>query len=176
MGSDASRFNRVFNVTAAGNHEGRNVLHLDQVAAKTAKTVGMKIPDFKFWLKNCLKKLREARSKREAPFRDDKILASWNGLMISTLARAGLYLANEHYTGAATRAAEDLLRRLGDRSRISHSFKDGKMGPPGFLEDYAFFIAGLLDLYEATPHPSPHFSLGSSKDGEHFAKCTLFVQ
>jgi uncharacterized protein len=81
--------------------------------------------------------------------RDDKILAAWNGLMISGLAVAGRILGEPRYVAAATRAATFVLERMRPAGRLARSFKDGRTGPAGFVDDYAFVTAGLLDLYEA---------------------------
>jgi uncharacterized protein YyaL (SSP411 family) len=89
------------------------------------------------------------RARRVPPLRDEKILAAWNGLMISGFAVAGRILDEPRYVAAAARAADFVLARLRASGRLARSFKDGRAGPPGFLDDYAFVVAGLLDLYEA---------------------------
>ena len=97
--------------------------------------------------------LYQARAHRTAPLRDEKILAGWNGLMISALAQAGFALDEPAYTDAAGRAARFLLTEMREGGRLLRSFKDGRAAGPAFLEDYAFVVAGLLDLYEADPDP-----------------------
>ena len=93
--------------------------------------------------------LRGARASRQAPLRDDKILASWNGLMISAMARAGFALDEPEWAAAATAAADFLLRRMRHEDHLLRVLQGDRAAQPGFLEDYAFVIAGLLDLFEA---------------------------
>ncbi|MBI4280595.1 thioredoxin domain-containing protein [Candidatus Uhrbacteria bacterium] len=89
-------------------------------------------------------------NKRPPPLRDEKILASWNGLMISAHAQAGLILGDPHYTDRAVTAARFLLDTLYADGRLSRSYTDGQAKHNAYLDDYAFLTAGLLDLYEAT--------------------------
>jgi uncharacterized protein YyaL (SSP411 family) len=85
--------------------------------------------------------------------RDDKILTSWNGLMISAMARGGFVLDEPEYVAHAERAAEFLLENSRKDGRLLRSFMDGVSRHNGYLDDYAFFIAGLIDLYESTADP-----------------------
>lgn len=101
-----------------------------------------------------LGKLRAARERRVRPHRDDKILTDWNGLMIAALARAGRVLGEPRYTVGAARAASFVLGRLrrGD-GRLLHRWRDGEAAIPAFLDDYAFLIHGLIELYQADHGP-----------------------
>jgi uncharacterized protein len=139
LGSVAERFTRFYGVTPRGNFEGKNVLFVPQ-------------PDENEWeaLAGARDLLRVAREARPHPLRDDKILGSWNGLMISALAVGGRVLGEMRYIAAAARAADFVLAELRDDGRLQRSWKDGRASGPGFLEDDAFCVAGLLDLYEAT--------------------------
>jgi uncharacterized protein len=132
------RFLRYYGVTASGNFEGANILNAAH-------------PDEAEWaaLAPARAKLYAVRARRVPPLRDEKILAAWNGLMISGFAVAGRILDEPRYVAAAARAADFVLARLRASGRLARSFKDGRAGPPGFLDDYAFVVAGLLDLYEA---------------------------
>ena len=94
--------------------------------------------------------LRVARAARPHLLRDEKILTSWNGLMISALAVGGRVLAEPRYVAAAERAAAFVIGGRDGNGRLQRSWKDGRGSGPGFLEDEAFFTAGLLDVYEAT--------------------------
>ncbi|MBI3179236.1 MAG: thioredoxin domain-containing protein, partial [Deltaproteobacteria bacterium] len=96
--------------------------------------------------------LYAARQQRPPPLRDDKLLTAWNGLMISALARAGFGLAEDRYLAAAGRAAGFVLQEARQGERLARHVTGGVKGPPGFLDDYAFMIQALLDLYEATGH------------------------
>jgi len=147
LGPDAARFMRYYGVTAGGNFEGHNILNAAH-------------PDEAEWaaLAPARAKLYEARARRVPPLRDDKILASWNGLMLSGLAVAGRILGEPRYVAAAARAADFILSRMragGEGTGgagLARSFRpDGAGGStPGFLDDYAFVAAGLFDLYEAS--------------------------
>jgi uncharacterized protein len=137
-GPETSRFLRHYGVTAGGNFEGVNILNVAH-------------PDETEWaaLAPARAKLYAVRARRVPPLRDDKILAAWNGLMISGLAVAGRILGEPRYVAAATRAATFVVERMRPHGRLARSFTDGRPGPAGFLDDYAFVVAGLLDLYEA---------------------------
>jgi len=95
------------------------------------------------------------RSKRVRPHLDDKILTSWNGLMISAFAKGAQILDDPRYLAAAQRAAEFTLKRMYDPASgvLLRRYRDGDAAIAGFLDDYAFFIAALLDLYEADFNP-----------------------
>ncbi|MGH7756105.1 MAG: thioredoxin domain-containing protein, partial [Vulcanimicrobiaceae bacterium] len=139
LGERADRFMRFYGVTAEGNFEGKNVLFIPQ-------------PDEAEWeaLASAREIMRVARDLRPRPLRDDKILTAWNGLMISAMAAGGRVLAEPRYVAAATAAATFVLAELCMDGRLQRSWKDGRTSGPGFLEDDAFVVAGLLDLYEAT--------------------------
>jgi hypothetical protein len=133
------RFIAYYDVTPAGNFEGRNILHVPrpdeaEVAALAAARAT----------------LYAARAQRELPARDEKVLAAWNGLMISALAQAGAVLAEPRYVDAAARAAAFVLTKMRVGGKLMRSFKDGRAARPGYLEDHALLAAGLFDLYEAS--------------------------
>jgi uncharacterized protein YyaL (SSP411 family) len=90
------------------------------------------------------------RAKRIRPHRDDKVIAGWNGLMISAMACGGAVLQEPRYVTAAEKAGEFVLSKSIRDGRLMRYYRDGKLVGPGFLDDYAFVIMGLLDLYEAT--------------------------
>jgi hypothetical protein len=94
-------------------------------------------------------KLYEAREKRVHPFKDDKILTDWNGLMISAYAKAAKILGDEAYAATAAKAADFVLTELRDEDgRLLKRYRQGESGLTAHIEDYAFMIRGLLDLYE----------------------------
>ncbi|MBI1953858.1 MAG: thioredoxin domain-containing protein [Candidatus Omnitrophica bacterium] len=98
--------------------------------------------------------LLSARAQRPRPHLDDKVLTDWNGLMISALALGSRVLEEPHYAQAARKAADFILKRMVRKDgRLLHAFRQGPSGVPGTLEDYAFFVTGLVDLYEATFEP-----------------------
>ncbi len=105
-------------------------------------------------LEEARKKLFAARGRRLRPHLDDKILADWNGLMISSLAFASRVLQEPKYLAAARKAADFLLTKMKrPDGRLLHRYRDGEAAIPGYIEDYAFFIHGLIDLYEASFDP-----------------------
>jgi uncharacterized protein YyaL (SSP411 family) len=128
-------------VTSGGNFEGRNVLHVAQPSPEPAALAAVR---------SARGPLLETRAKRPPPLRDEKILTSWNGLMISAHARAALALGDPTYAARAERAADFVLRALAKGERLLRTYKDGAARLDAYLDDYAFLIAGLLDLYEAT--------------------------
>jgi len=99
--------------------------------------------------------LLKARAGRTRPHLDDKVLTSWNGLMISAFAQGARVLGDPHLLKAANKAAHFILRHLykPEEGRLLRRFRDGDAAIPGFLDDYAFFIQGLLDLFAASHEP-----------------------
>ncbi|MGH9360829.1 MAG: thioredoxin domain-containing protein, partial [Thermoanaerobaculia bacterium] len=138
-------------VAAEGNFEGtpQNVLTarvgLEELAAKA----GIKPEDLRAKLAAGRRKLLQVRDRRIPPLKDDKVLADWNGLMISSFAVAHQATGEPRYLQAAERAADFIHRRMTRDGRLLHRFRDGEAAIPGFLEDHAFLCLGLLDLYEA---------------------------
>jgi uncharacterized protein YyaL (SSP411 family) len=96
------------------------------------------------------KKLFAVRKRRIHPHKDDKILTDWNGLMIAALARGGAVLSDDNYTTAATRAAGFVLSRLRRDGKLLKRYREGEAALPAHLDDYAFMVWGLTELYEAT--------------------------
>ena len=144
-------FKATYAVTDRGNFEGRNILHTPVSYAQVAARQGMSEETLRRKLAPYRKTLYDARAKRPAPILDDKILTSWNGLMISAFARGGRILDVPTYTQRAERAADFILTQMVDRKgRLYRTHRDGRSKILGYLDDYAFFIAALLDLYEAT--------------------------
>jgi len=141
-GPETERFVSYYGVSAGGNFEGANIL---AVAAPDEATHTALAPQ--------RAALYAVRARRSPPFRDDKILAAWNGLAISAAAVAGRLLDEPRYIDAAARAATFLLDRMRPGGRLARSAKDGRAGGAGFLDDYAFACAGLIDLFEATFEP-----------------------
>ncbi len=152
----------LFNLAPEGNfaeagrpRDGRNILHLANPPETTSS--GMQtIPGLaEETLDRVREKLFLARGKRPRPFKDTKVLADWNGLALSALARTGRISGGEEYLRAAEKAAHVLLDRMRDpEGRLFHVFTEGEARIPGFLDDYAFVIQGLVDLYETTFRPA----------------------
>ena len=140
---------KYYDVSSKGNFEGKSILNLVSQEYKESK--------YKL-IKDTLIKARDpllkARGERVCPETDNKILTAWNGLMISAFAEASIILNNQAYADAAEKSAKFLLNNLMNKNRLLRTFKDGKSKLNGYLEDYAFFIEGLLELHETTLNPS----------------------
>ena len=152
LGAEQARiFNDFYGVTAGGNFEGgKSILHVTMSEEESAKRFKMDKGKLQVTLAEARGKLLKHRSKRVRPHRDDKIIAAWNGMMISSLAYGGAVLGEDRYVNAASGAADFVLSRLRNQGRLMHYYRDGRAVEKGFLDDYAFMITGLLDLYQAT--------------------------
>ena len=151
LGKERARVvNTYYAVTARGNFEGRNILNTPRPLAEVASELELTPKDLRAVINESRELLYNARAERPPPLRDDKILAAWNGLMISAFAQGALVLNEPAYAARASRAADFVLTHMRKNGRLLRSHKDGRARHNGYLEDYAFLIAGLLDLYEAT--------------------------
>ncbi len=141
-----------FGVTEKGNFEkDLNVLHVEKTANEFADETGVAIGEFERMLDESRRLLFAHREKRAHPFQDDTILTDWNGLMVAALARGAQVLDRPEYADAACKAADFILERLRlEEGRLLHRYRGGEAGIPGYLNDYAFFVWGLIELYEAT--------------------------
>lgn len=138
-----------FGMTAAGNFEGANILHLPPAPDMAAAHFDMSPAAWQRALAAIKARLYAVRSRRAHPELDDKILASWNGMMLASLAEAARALQRDDYAAAAERAGEFLLTAMMDgRGRLYRSHRDGRSKLNGYLEDYANIIDGLLELYQ----------------------------
>ena len=144
-----------FDVSPGGNFEGKNIPHVNVDEEKWFESKGMSHDDGRAMIEEARRKLFDYRATRVHPSLDDKILTSWNGLMISALAQAGFALNDDAMTSAAKNAADFILAHLcDDDGRLLHRHRAGESGIPGFLDDYAFFVWGLIDLYQSTFDPA----------------------
>jgi len=151
LGPERARvIGRYFGVTPEGNFEGRSTLHAPAHASAAARSLDMTEGRLDELLPEALETLYRWRSRRPPPLRDEKILTAWNGLAISAFARAALGLDEPAWIERGGRAARFLLGNAFHDGRLYRTFKDGERRHAGCLEDYAFLIAGLLDLYEAS--------------------------
>jgi uncharacterized protein YyaL (SSP411 family) len=152
LGKDkGTPFCAYYGVTSQGNFEGRSsVLSIASSLKKVSELYGMDIPDLEKMLEEGRKQLFAEREKRIKPRRDDKILTSWNGLMISSFVDGFRVTGEEAYLDAAEKAAHFILERMRKDDRVMRVFHQGKCQLKGYSEDYAFFIQALIDLYEAT--------------------------
>jgi uncharacterized protein len=152
LGPDrAKTFAYVYDVTEAGNWEGKNILNLPRPIAQAAKLLGQDEAQLRAELDGSRAGLLAARERRIAPGMDTKVLTSWNGLMIGPLAEGSLILDEPRYLEAARKAAGFLLDHLrADDGRLLHGYKDGRARFNGYLDDYSHLIDGLTRLFEAT--------------------------
>ncbi|MEK7850568.1 MAG: thioredoxin domain-containing protein, partial [Deltaproteobacteria bacterium] len=150
---------KVFNVERQGNFTeqgaegktGENILHLKKTVVELASELNIQEGDLLGRIEAGRQKLFIARGKRIRPHRDDKILSDWNGLMIAALAKGARAFDKPEYTNAAKGAADFILKSMSKPDgRLLHRYRDGEAAIAGYLDDYAFLIWGLLELYEAT--------------------------
>jgi len=145
----AVAFCKVYDVSEVGNFEGRNILHLSKPIAVCAKILGRDAASLEADLAADRAVLLEARARRVRPGRDDKVLVSWNGLMIDAMARAGAALNEPRYRTAAATAADFLLTHLrDDQGRLLHCWRAGQARHNAFLDDHASLCNALVTLYE----------------------------
>jgi uncharacterized protein YyaL (SSP411 family) len=149
---DAALFGRYYDVTARGNFEMKNILHVElplEIVASQARIEPSRLAAI---IARGRAILFAARQKRVAPGLDDKMLTSWNGLMLTAFADAARILGREDYRQVAVAAANFLLSRLRDpqSGRLLRTYKDGRAKLNAYLEDYAMLAEGLLALYQAT--------------------------
>jgi len=131
-----------YNDEATGNRTEKNILYLKEPINNI---------ELKNRLNQIIKKLYQAREKRIHPLKDDKILTDWNGLMIAAYAKAGDVFNSDDYIQQAEKSAQFILKNLTDNNgRLLKRYRNGNAGVDAHLDDYAFFIWGLLELYEAT--------------------------
>ncbi len=147
---DAALFMRYYDVTKRGNFEGKNILHVQQNAQTVADQAQIPVEELLAILERCRTELFAAREQRVKPARDEKILTSWNGLMLRSFAEAARYLDREDYLQVAVNNAHFLLTALKQDGRLLRTYKDGHAHLNGYLEDYTFLADGLLALYEAS--------------------------
>jgi uncharacterized protein YyaL (SSP411 family) len=147
----AALANAWFGITPSGNLEGRSVLHTRSSREAVAARFELEPAALRERLERVREQLYAARARRTPPLLDDKILAEWNGLMISAFARAGFAFAEPDYVAAAVRAAEFALEHMRVEGQLRRVFHGSRAAGPAFAEDYACLIAGLIDLYEAAP-------------------------
>ncbi len=131
---------------------GKNILYIAHSLEETAEQFRLTVADLESRLSTARRKLFEARQRRPRPHLDDKILVSWNGLMISAFSRACQVLGDMEYLRPAERAAQFVLtKQFNPRTKeLLRRYRDGEARYEAHLEDYAFFVQGLLDLYEAS--------------------------
>ncbi|KDE60203.1 thioredoxin domain containing protein [Halostagnicola sp. A56] len=141
-----------YDITASGNFEGSNVLNRNATLEELAEEFDLDEREVGRRLESALETLFDAREERPRPNRDEKVLAGWNGMMISAFAESALVLGEDSDADAAIDALEFVRETLWDEEtgRLSRRYKDGDVAVDGYLEDYAFLARGALHCYEAT--------------------------
>ena len=140
-----------FTEEAGGHQTGANILHLKKPLSEIAPSYEISEEEFSGRIEKARIELFNEREKRIHPYKDDKILTDWNGLMIAAFSMAGRTFNEPEYTKAASKAANFLLKDLRDSNgKLLHRFRNGDAGITANIDDYAFLIWGLLELYEST--------------------------
>lgn len=148
--ADAARFATYYNVTGEGNFEGENILNITRQLTEVAAAEGVSVEEFSASVERSRKVLFEAREKRIKPARDEKVLTAWNGLMLASFAEGAAILNRSDYLAIAQRNARFVLDNLRRDGLLLRTYKDGQAKLNGYLEDYAFFIDGLVTLFETS--------------------------
>ena len=134
-----------------GEFVGKNVIFVNHSLQETAQHFNSSESEIREIIEKAKAKLQDVRLKRPRPHLDDKILVDWNGLMISSLAFASRVLNEKRYANAATKATDFILEKLVDKNRrLLHRYREEEAAILATLDDYAFLIQGLIDVYEAT--------------------------
>jgi uncharacterized protein YyaL (SSP411 family) len=146
---EAQLFCRIYDVTAAGNFDGRNILHTPTSIEEVGDRYHIPGDQLAKLLARQRRQLFEVRDARIHPFKDDKVLTAWNGLMIHSLALAGCALDEVKYLQAAEKAAAFIHENLWKKGRLLRRWREGEARYNAGLDEYAFMIKGLLTLFEA---------------------------
>jgi len=159
LGADDARlFAAHYGVTEAGNfeHTGSSVLHEARALDDVAQAAGVSPVEATSRLEAARARLLAARASRPRPLLDDKVIAAWNGLMISALAQGAVVLRDPVLAARAARAAGFVLAELRDRASgaLARRWRDGEAKGAGQLDDHAFLARGLIDLHQATFDPT----------------------
>ena len=151
---NAEIFCEYYDITPHGNFEGENILHVQTPPDIFARKVGMDQGELESLLADGRQKLFAEREKRIKPGLDDKILTSWNGIMIRGMAMGYQLTGKPEYLTACEKSAEFVLTALSqDDGLLLRTYRAGKSHLNAYLEDYSYFIAGLIALYEASFDP-----------------------
>ncbi len=139
-----------YGMTDSGNFEGKTILNIPQEPASFAREQGIPLDQLENMVDQARKTLLDIREQRVHPLLDDKVLASWNGLMLRSFAEAAVALRRDDYLQAAVNNAEFLLDSMKPQRRLLRTYRNGQAKLLAYLEDYAFVADGLIALYEAT--------------------------
>ena len=155
---DAKLIIDIFNLKKEGNYleeatkqyTNHNIFHLKASLETISKDLGLNEEELKIRISKIRNQLIDYREKRIHPYKDDKILTDWNGLMIAALAKGYSVLKNNKYLEAAKKAVDFIMKTLRKSDgRLLHRYRNGSAEIDAYLDDYAFLIYGLIELYEA---------------------------
>lgn len=154
---DAELLSDVYNLSSDGNftdeatgeQSDRNIFHLKEPLADTAARLGIPVEAFERKLEDLREKLFARREKRVHPYKDDKILTDWNGVAIAAFSKAAAAFGEKRYSDAARGSIEFVRDNLVRDGRLLHRYREGEAGITASVDDYAFFIWGLLEYYES---------------------------
>jgi len=151
LGAEEARiFSFHYDVTELGNFEEKNILNVKNSLEVSAKQLKISVNELKDILERGKKLLFEEREKRIKPFRDEKVITAWNGLMLATFAEASAILQSEDYLVIARKNADFTLENLQKDGYLLRTWKDGQAKLNGYLEDYANFTDGLLEIFQVS--------------------------
>ena len=151
LGKDADTFCLFYDVTDGGNWEGKSILCNNVNLPSVAFQAGISEDQLRQNLDSNSKKLLDVRSKRIAPGLDDKVLTSWNALMITAFAKGYRVTNEKKYLVAAEKCIDFIENNLVKDGKLLRTYKDGKAKLQGYLEDYSYFGVSLLDVFEINP-------------------------
>ena len=152
LGDEAEIFCLYFDVTDGGNWEGNSILCNNLNTSTIAFNFGISEEKVHEIIDSCSKKLLEVRSKRISPGLDDKILVSWNSLMITAFAKGYRVTNDIRYLNAAKNCISFIEKNLFVDDNLLRTYKNGNAKINGYLEDYSYFINALLDVFEIEPN------------------------
>ncbi|MCP9751727.1 thioredoxin domain-containing protein [Ferruginibacter sp. HRS2-29] len=150
LGEDAALYCAYYNVSAGGNWEHQNILHVTRPLEAVAKQLDIELEAAQHIIASANEKILEARNKRIRPITDDKILLGWNALLLTAFCRAFSSLGEESYKAAAQKLFHFLEKNLADKNyrTLLHTYKDGVARFPAFLDDHAWYIQACFHLQE----------------------------
>ena len=149
--NDSELFCLYYDVAQGGNFEGHNILHNNINLSSISFQFGKSELETKEILQHCKEKLYEARTKRIPPGRDDKILTSWNALMITGFLKGYRVTQQDEFLKAAERCISFIEQKITKNGELLHTYKNGEAKLKAYLDDYAYFINALLDYFEIKP-------------------------
>jgi len=155
LGPDLGHFAcEMFNIIPGGQFEGKSIPHFQKDFISLARDAELELDEWQTRLEDSRIKLFAARVKRPRPHLDDKVITAWNGLIIAALAKTGVTIGQSRFITSAEHAMDFLLSQLRTpQGRLLRRWRNGAAAIPGFLEDYAFVLWGLLELFQATTEP-----------------------